>query len=158
VDWSPQQITELVDAAHHHAVPYIRVRAMAVLAVAEGHPQCQVAIFYHTTPGSMGNWVGRYRTEGLAGFEIRPGRGRHKQVDEQQLVDYALQSPRNFGINRSRWTLKLLAQTVPSLRGFSATGVFHALRRAGLSWKRGQAWITSPDPEFEKKSKSSGQP
>jgi len=158
MEWSPQQLTELVDAAHHHAVPYIRVRAMAVLAVAEGHPQRQVAMFYHTTPGSVGHWVTRYRTEGLPGFEIRPGRGRPQQVDEQELIDYALQSPRHFGINRSRWTLALLALTVPSLHGFSPTGVHHALRRAGLSWKRGQAWITSPDPEFEKKSKSSAPP
>jgi transposase len=151
MDWSPPQLTELAHAAHHHATPHVRVKALAVLAVAKGQPRSQVALFYDTTAASVGAWVTRYRAHGLAALEIQPGRGRPRQVDEVQLRDYALQSPRNFGIPRSRWTLQLLAETVPSLQGFTATGVHHALRRAGLSWKRGQAWLLSPDPEFKKK-------
>ena len=82
---------------------------------------------------------------------VAPGRGRKRQVDEEELIAYASQSPRAFGINRSRWTLRLLAQTVPSLQGFSEAGVLKALRRCGFSHKRGQPWMMSPDPEFEKK-------
>jgi transposase len=158
MDWSPPQVEELAHAAHHHGTPHIRVKALAILAVAKGQSQRQVAVFYGTTPTSVCTWVGRYRCEGLAGLAIHPGRGRPKQVDEDELRHYALQSPRNFGINRSRWTLRLLAQTVPSLHGFSDNGVRQALLRAGLSWKRGQAWMLSPDPAFEKKDKSSARP
>jgi len=150
--WEPTQLAELTDAVKHHPKPHVRMKAGAVLAVAQGASQKQAAEFYHTSPTSLSQWVRRFCERGIAGFEIAPGRGRPRQVDDQQLRDYALQSPRNFGIARSRWTLQLLAETVPSARGMSASGVLRALRRLGITSKRGQPWLLSPDPEFEKKS------
>lgn len=152
MQWQPEQFAELADAVDHHPKPHVRLKAGAVLAVARGATHKQAAWFYHTSSQSVGAWVRRYREQGVAGFEIAPGRGRPRQVDEQQLIDYALQSPRNLGINRSRWTLRLLAETVPSLQGFTDSGVWRALRRAGINSKRGQPWMLSPDPQFEKKS------
>jgi hypothetical protein len=65
-----------------------------------------------------------------------------------------LQAPDNFGIKQTRWTLRALAQAVPSLRGFSPSGVKRALARAGFSYKRGQPVQHSPDPDYaEKKSR-----
>ena len=151
MDWSAQQLAELTSAAHHEAKAHVRVKALAVLAVAKGHTQKLTAQLYDTSPASVNSWVAAYRTEGLSGFEIAAGRGRPRQVDEQELETYALQSPHNFGVPRSRWTLRLLAETVPSLQGFTETGVRHALARCGLSYKRGQPWLLSPDPQFEKK-------
>jgi transposase len=151
MDWSQAQLEELVDASHHHPKPGARVKARAVLAVARGHSYSAVGAILDVNYHSVSAWVHRYRERGLASFGIAPGRGRPRQIDEQELVDYALQSPRNFGINRSRWTLRLLTETVPSLRGFSHSGVLQALRRCGISYKRGQAWMLSPDPEYEKK-------
>lgn len=152
MQWQPAQFDKLANAVKHHPKPHVRVKAGAVLAVARGASQKQTAQFYHTSPQSICSWVRRFREQGIDGFEIALGRGRPQQVNEQELVDYALQSPRNFGINRSRWTLRLLAATVPSLKGFTDSGVYRALRRAGISYKRGQPWQLSPDPQFEKKS------
>ena len=72
------------------------------------------------------------------------------QQRAENVVSYLVDK---FGIDRSRWTLRLLAEAVPSLRGFSHAGVLYALRRCGISYKRGQAWMLSPDPEYEKKDK-----
>jgi len=152
MQWQAEQIKQLNDAVKHHPKAHVRTKAGAVLAVAKGESQKDAARFYHTSATSVSSWVRRFRQEGIAGFEIAPGRGRPRQVDEQELVEYALQSPRNFGIQRSRWTLRLLAETVPSLHGFSDSGVLRALKRVGISHKRGQPWMLSPDPEFEKKS------
>ena len=132
-------------------MPGIRIKARAVLAVARGRSYSAVGDMFDVSYHSISSWTKRYREGGLAGFGIAPGRGRPRRVNDQELEDYALQSPRNFGINRSRWTLRLLAEAVPSLRGFSHAGVLYALRRCGISYKRGQAWMLSPDPEFEKK-------
>ena len=104
-----------------------------------------------TTRQSVADWIARFQAGGVAALEIAPGRGRKSRVDEQQLEDYALQSPRNFGINRSRWRLADLAQTVPTLKGYSVSGVRQALKRCGISFKRGQPWMLSPDPNYEKK-------
>ena len=153
MEWLPHQVVELAQAAHHSPKSHVRVKALAVLAVARGRTQRQVAVLFDTSPQSLCHWVRAFRSAGLAGFEIAPGRGRKRQVNQSELVHYALQSPRNFGLPRSRWTLQLLAQTVPSLQGMSGPGVWQALRRCGLSWKRGQPWVLSPDPQFQKKDK-----
>jgi transposase len=151
MDWSAEQLAELTQVAHHEAQAHVRVKALAVLAVAKGHTQTLTAELYDTSPTSVNSWVGTYRTEGLGGFQIAAGRGRPRRADDQEVETYALQSPRNFGVDRSRWTLQLLADTVPSLEGFTETGVRHALARCRISSKRGQPWLLSPDPDFEKK-------
>ena len=151
MEWTQEQIAELQYAGRHHAQPGVRVKALAVRAVALGQPQAIVAELYATSRQSVGQWVARYRQGGLVALQVARGRGRKRSADDQELERYARQSPRQFGIDRSRWTLEMLAETVPSLAGFSASGVRKALRRLGLSYKRGQAWLTSPDPEYEKK-------
>jgi len=152
VEWTAEQWEELSDAGRRHAKPGVRVKALAVGAVARGQTREAVAQTFGRSAASVGEWVKRYRAHGLAGLEIAPGRGRPAQVNERELEHYALQTPRNFGIKRSRWTLRLLAQTVPSLQGFTDAGVQQALRRCGISYKRGQPWMLSPDPQYEKKS------
>ena len=151
MEWTCEQLAELSRAAQRHPTPHVRVKALAVQAVARGHSRTAVAALYATTRQSVGAWVQAYRTAGLSGFAIAQGRGRPRQVEEAELARYATQSPRNFGIARSRWTLGLLAATVPSLKGFSPAGVRKALRRSGLTYKRGQPWLLSPDPAYEKK-------
>jgi len=151
MDWTAEQLVELATTGHHAKTAHVRVKALAVLAVARGHTQAHTAELFDTSPASVNSWVGAYRAEGLSGFEIAAGRGRPRQADDEEVERYAVQSPRNFGVDRSRWTLRLLAQTVPCLQGFSDTGVRHALKRRGISYKRGQPWLMSPDPDFEKK-------
>jgi transposase len=152
MEFSAEQSAELKQAGHRHPKAGVRVKALAVLAVARGSSFTAVAEMFDATYHSVSTWVHRYLDQGLAAFEVAPGRGRPPQVDDQELLAYAQQSPRQFGYKCSRWTLDLLAQTVPSLRGFTPAGVRQALLRCGLSYKRGQAWLSSPDPDFEKKS------
>jgi transposase len=151
MEWSGEQLAELSAAGRRHPKPGVRVKALAVLAVARGNPRQAVAAMFDRSALSVGAWVRSYCEQGLGGLMVAEGRGRKPQADEPQVRQYALESPRHHGINRSRWTLKLLGQTVPSLRGFSPSGVRQVLRRLGLHYKRGQAWLTSPDPEYEKK-------
>jgi hypothetical protein len=64
-------------------------------------------------------------------------------------------SPRDFGQETSVWTLELAAE-VSFAEGITARQVSddcvrHALKRLKVSWKRAKHWITSPDPEYERK-------
>ena len=65
------------------------------------------------------------------------------------------QRPRAFGRDTSLWTLELAAD-VAFEQGLTATRVSGetiraTLARLGLSWRRAKRWITSPDPEYNRK-------
>jgi len=64
-------------------------------------------------------------------------------------------SPRDAGKDTSVWTLELAAD-VAYERGLTAWRVSGetvraTLARMGVRWRRAKAWITSPDPDYERK-------
>ncbi|GHO72474.1 hypothetical protein KSD_74720 [Ktedonobacter sp. SOSP1-85] len=73
----------------------------------------------------------------------------------EALQDLLHRSPRDFGLNRSLWSLPLVAKIsfeqgiIPTAT--SVTSVCRALKRLGTSWKRAKHWITSPDPQYQVK-------
>jgi len=151
MEWTDAQIKELQMLARRSPVPYVRVKALAVLNVARGRLRQEVAEIVCAHRVSVGAWVRHYRAEGAAGFAVARGRGKPPQVDGQELETYLRQSPRHFGLSQTRWTLRALARTVPSLKGLTDSGVYRALVRLGLRYKRGQPHVHSPDPQYEEK-------
>jgi transposase len=84
----------------------------------------------------------------------RPHRLRTTFSDEgaERLQDLLHHSPRDFGKERSLWTLELAAQ-VSFEQGIittevSSESVRRALKRLKTNWKRAKHWITSPDPQY----------
>ena len=73
----------------------------------------------------------------------------------EQLRALLHQSPRNFGLATSLWTLELAAKVSfdqgLTPRQVSGETVRETLRRLGVKWKRAKQWITSPDPAYERK-------
>ena len=59
--------------------------------------------------------------------------------------------PRLFGLERSRWRLEDLGRAVPWLRGRARGSVHRLLRRLGVRYKRGRAYLHSPDPDYDAK-------
>lgn len=64
-------------------------------------------------------------------------------------------SPRDFGVERSVWTLQTLAE-IAYQEGYSdrivtAATISATLKRAGINWQRAKHWITSPDPNYDVK-------
>jgi transposase len=107
---------------------------------------------------SVGEWCARYLREGAASFAVAPGAGRKPRADKAQVEDAVRRSPRDFGVPRTRWTLAALADAVPCLRGMTPSGVRRALVRFGLSYKRGQPRLHSPDPLYGEKKGGSSAP
>lgn len=59
--------------------PYLRERASAILQVADGSFGNEVAARLLLRPrrkNTVYDWVARYKSEGLKGLDIKPGRGR----------------------------------------------------------------------------------
>jgi transposase len=73
----------------------------------------------------------------------------------EQLQALAHRCPRACGYPTSLWTLELLAEESArqgiTTRRVSDETVRQAIRRLGSSWKRAKRWITSPDPEYARK-------
>ncbi len=152
---SAAQGAELDELSRTHPKPGMRLKAVALRAVAQGHTRQQVGAILHVSPYTVGQWYRAYQQGGWAALEIHPGRGRSSRVEAREVQEYVRQSPRNFGLPRTRWTLQLLAQGVPSLAGMRPTGVWQALRRLGINYKRAQPWLHSPDPDYAKKNATS---
>src|SRR3972149_11195572 len=120
---APQQQEEVKDLARRSQAAHVRVKALAVYNVGMGVPRHQVARLLQVERRSVGRWVENYLAHGVAGFGIKPGRGRRSLVDAHEVEHYLRQAPRQFGLSRTRWTLALLGQVVPSLRGMTEAGV-----------------------------------
>lgn len=150
------KLAELKQAGRTHPVPYVRVRALALYNLARGEQVEGVARAFAVHRHAVSRWARRYQEAGLAGLLVKSGRGRPATVDTQEVLRYLRQSPRAFGLSQERWTLAALRQAVPSLRHFgSLRGVQYVLERLGFSYKRGQPWVHSPDPDYAKKNATS---
>ena len=146
-----KQRQELEMTAKSDRTPLVRIKALAILSLAGGKTITEAAMIFKTSRESLYKWVTAYRGEGTTGLRVKPGRGRKTRADAVQIEQYIRQSPRNFGVTQTRWTLAALANVVPSLKGFTIPGVRQAIRRAGFRYKRGQPSVHSPDPAYDKK-------
>jgi len=108
------------------------------------------------------NVIHGFNTSGLAVLQegsSRPHRLHTAFTEEgaERLKDLLHRSPRDFGQERSTWTLELAAQ-VSFEQGIisheiSDESVRRALKRLKTNWKRAKHWITSPDPQYQLKKK-----
>lgn len=151
MDLSAQEKRELRALARRGEPGYLRVKALALLNLAAGQSVSDVARLLWVSRQSVYQWQSRYRAEGVAGLRVSRGRGRKGTADLREIEHYLRRSPRQCGLNQTRWSLTALARAVPSLQGFSAFGVQKALRRAGYRYKRGQPHLHSPDPAYAEK-------
>jgi len=149
--WTPQQTAELERLARRDRRAYVRTKALALLNAARGRTYTEIGATLQVHRETVGRWVKRFGERGVASLFIAPGRGRKAQGDLREVAAYVRQSPRQFGLAETRWTLRTLAETVPSLRGMTESGVYRTLERAGVRYKRGQPVVHSPDPAYGEK-------
>lgn len=137
---------------------HLRIKATVLWNLGRGKTRREIAEFLGVSTTSISAWTKRFRAEGIDGLAIRPGRGRKAQADASEVEWYLRQSPRAFGLAQTRWTLRTLAQVVPSIHGFTQMGVWKVLNRAGFRYKRGQPHLHSPDSQYEEKRGSWNRP
>lgn len=71
---------------------------------------------------------------------------------QEAVLETVHQSPQQQAEPRSRWTLALLRKHCPLLQPLrSLSGVWRALRRLRIRWKRGRSHLTSPDRAYASK-------
>ena len=77
------------------------------------------------------------------------------KAEAQRQVEYLLhQSPRSYGLPRTRWRLQDVGKALKWLAGCSEPGIYQILKRLGFSRKRAMNFIHSPDPDYHRKWKA----
>lgn len=61
------------------------------------------------------------------------------------------QSPRQYGIKRTRWRLQDVGRVLRWLDGCTDAGIYKVLKRLGFSRKKALYFIHSPDPAYRSK-------
>ena len=135
-------------------------RCQILLASSRGQRPSQIAANLGCATQTVRNAIKDFHQEGLA--SLKPGSSRPKTVkpllhgDKAEALRAILhQTPRAFGKPTSVWTLALAAEVCHEQglteREVSIELIRQALKRLGVGWQRAKHWITSPDPQYERK-------
>jgi transposase len=163
VQLTQEQRQELLHCRDHHRLPYMRTKAAAILKVADGQQIKEVAQHGLNAPVSqdtVSDWIDQYEAAGLDGLRVQPGRGRkpaycsrHADIETAaaELRSIVYRSPWLYELGRSRWWLDGLRQVCSWLRPLTLPGVCQLLKRLGVSYKRGQVQVHSPDKQYIEK-------
>lgn len=150
----------MIQAGLRSSSAFVLRRCQIVLASAREERASSIARSLGCDEGTVRNVINGFNEKGLAVLQktsCRPHRLRTSIPDDclPALRDLLHRSPRDFGIERTFWSLPLAAKVafeegiVPAHT--SGTSVRRALKRLGVSWKRAKHWITSPDPMYLQK-------
>ena len=158
-----EQKTELQWVQASHPMPHFRVKATALLKVAQGHSIEAVRLHGLLKPvawATVKGWIERYQQLGIEGWKVQPGRGRKsafvpvgKTADQAQseLEELLHRDPHLAGLDRSCWWLAGVRQVVPWMARLTLPGIWKILKRFDLVLKRGRAHVHSPDPLYNEK-------
>src|SRR5207237_2431189 len=138
--------------------PFLHIQIL--LASSREDRSSQIAANLGCSVQTVRNAIKDFQQEGLE--SLKPGSSRPKSVkpllhgDKAEALRAILhQSPRAFGKPTSVWTLALAAEVCHEQglteREVSIELIRQALKRLGVGWQRAKHWITSPDPQYERK-------
>ena len=146
-----------IQAGLRSADAFVLRRCQILLASARGERAPAIAHQLGCDDQTVRNVIHTFNEAGLA--VLREGSSRPKRLRTtftedgcQRWRDLLHRPPRDFGQERSLWTLDLAAQ-VSFEQGIISTqvsdeSVRRTLKRLGTNWKRAKHWITSPDPQY----------
>lgn len=135
-------------------------RCQILLASSKGQRPSEIASNLGCSLQMVRNVINAFHSEGLDC--LKPKSRRPKTVQPifdphkaEQLQAILHQNPRTFGKSTSVWSLALAAEVCleqgVTERLVSIERIRVTLQRLGVGWQRAKDWITSPDPEYERK-------
>ena len=140
---------------------YIRERAAAILKIASGmspHKVAKQGLLKKRKPDTVYDWLRRFREQGTDGLFQKSGRGRKpsyapmsEEDAENELQTLVDSPPDPTSGHQTRWTLQQIKVSVSWLTDITVPGVHQILSRCGISYKRGRAYIHSPDVAYNQK-------
>lgn len=153
-----EQLSTIIREQRGEARLYRRAR-MVVLAAA-GESISSIARQMGTCRARVGQWLGRFRTEGIDGLIDEPRSGRPSMItplERHQVVAAACKAPSELGVDRPTWTHESLCEAVMGaglVRQISSSEVGRILEGADLKPHRVRGWCHSTDPDYQRKMRS----
>ena len=154
---------ETLEAGLRSSDAFTLRRCQILIASARGENAYQIAHELGCNPQTARNAIHAFNEKGLP-EALRQGSKRPHTVHRafqgpeqaEALRELLHHKPRKFGKHtRSVWTLDLAAEVSleEGLTKEQITGetVRATLARLGVRWERAKRWITSPDPEYQRK-------
>jgi transposase len=153
---------EALEAGLRSKDAFVLRRCQILLASDRGENAYRIARSLGCNPQTARNAIHRFNEGGLQeAFRKRSSRPNtiHRAFDSEaaeRLREMLHRSPRDFEKPTSLWTLELAAQAsfeegLTKERVSGETIRATLARELGVRWQRAKRWITSPDPEYERK-------
>jgi transposase len=122
-------------------------RARTVLLLDAGQSVRTAAAHVGLAPRMVQYWKRRFVERGLAGLEDAPRPGRPKVISLRQEARILADTQRHPPGPLTQWS----SRTMAGRHGISQSSVSRLWRRHGLQPHRIDAYVASPDPDFETK-------
>ena len=149
-----------LEAGLHSPEAFVLRRCQIVLASARGEHISAIARQLGCSDETVREVIHGFDQRGLGVLRAASRRPKNIQAafpaeQAERLKELLHHSPREYGQTTSLWTLELAAE-VSFAQGLTTERVSDetvraTLARLGVRWKRAKHWITSPDPEYERK-------
>ena len=122
-------------------------QARVLLMAAEGVANAVIAEQVGVTPVTVRAWRTRFGQDGLAGLEIREGRGRKPSIGEETIAEIVRLTTTTTPPGATHWSCRTMAKRV----GVSPATVQRIWSDLGLQPHRVDTFKVSNDPKFEDK-------
>jgi transposase len=139
---------------------FVLRRCQILLASARGESPPQIARSLGCASQTVSNAIHAFNERDLDALKAGSSRPKRTRAafDEQgveALKELLRRPPREFGKPSTLWTLEHAAE-VSFEEGIteervSGETIRSTLKRLGVRWERAKRWISSPDPEYERK-------
>lgn len=151
---------EQIEAGLRSSEAFVMRRSQILLASARGERVPRIAATLSCDQQTVRNAIHSFNQKGLdalpAGSRRPHGlRTALAAIDADTFKALLHRSPRDFGKPTGLWTLELVALVCVELgwtkTAVSAETIRQTLLRLKINWKRAKHWITSPDPQYQRK-------
>ncbi len=153
---SLEQVSEVREVYHSTKDVRVRTRAQMILLAFDGISAPEIAKIVDLDQERVRYHIKCYRDEGISGLPDRDRTGRPRTATPE-YVDLAIetirQRPRALGQNFSIWTLERLIDYLKEKTKITVSDetIRRHLRDNGISFRRPQHKVSSPDTEYIQK-------
>lgn len=153
-----EQLSIIIREQRGEARLYRRARMVALAA--SGESISSIARQMGTCRARVGEWLSRFRDEGIEGLSDEPRSGRPGVItplERHQVIAAACKTPSHLGVERQTWTHESLRDAVIEaglVRQISSSEVGRILEGADLKPHRVRGWCHSTDPDYQRKMRS----
>ena len=135
---------QLESIFNHNKNNIVGFKLCAIIQLSRGYSSRKLEEYYRVSFKQICNWADRFDADGIAGLQIKSGRGRKSIISfsqKEQLKIDLQKSPENFGYNTGNWSGPLVKSHLKSAYfiAYSQSKVYKLMYDLGFSYQRPRA-------------------